>query len=239
VLPVERRVVKALRPVLTRAAGVPMPGDSVFDAVVRLHAELDEVRALLTGDDASVRIVLTPESVVLAEARRSWTTLSLYGYRVDGVIANRVFPAEDADDWRAGWVVAQDAVLAEVEESFAGLPLWRSEYQPGEPVGVAAVRDLAAETYAGTDPLAVPDGEGPFRVTGDQHGTVLHLALPLVGKADVDLARNGDDLVVTVGSYRRLLAGPAGLARHRVAGARVEDGELQVRFVEEQRTAEA
>ena len=197
------------------------------------------MRALLTGDDASVRIVLTPESVVLAEARRSLTTLSLYGYRVDGVVANRVFPAEGADDWRAGWVVAQDAVLAEVEESFAGLPLWRSEYRPGEPVGVAAVRDLAADTYAGTDPLAAPEGEGPFRVTSDRHGTVLHLALPLAGKADVDLARNGDDLVVTVGSYRRLLTVPAGLARLRVAGARVEDGELQVRFVEEEKRAEA
>ena len=184
-----------------------------------------------------MRIVLTPESVVLAEARRSWTTLSLYGYRVDGVVANRVFPAEGADDWRAGWVVAQDAVLAEVEESFAGLPLWRSEYRPGEPVGVEALRELAAETYAGADPLAVPEGDGPFRVTshgpGDARGTVLHLALPLVGRADVDLARNGDDLVVTVGSYRRLLTVPAGLARHRVAGARVEDGELQVRFREQ------
>ncbi len=110
VLPVERRVVKALRPVLTRAAGVPMPGDTVFDAVERLHAELDEVRTLLTGPAATVRLVLTPEAVVLAEARRSYTTLSLFGYRVDGVVANRVFPAADADDWRAGWVVAQDAV---------------------------------------------------------------------------------------------------------------------------------
>jgi arsenite/tail-anchored protein-transporting ATPase len=237
VLPVERRVVKALRPVLTRAAGVPMPGDTVFDAVVRLHAELDEVRELLTGPEASVRIVLTPESVVLAEARRSWTTLSLYGYRVDGVVANRVFPAEGADDWRAGWVVAQDAVLAEVEESFAGLPLWRSEYRRGEPVGVAALRDLAAETYAGADPLVVSGGEGPFRVTSDRHGTVVHLALPLAGRADVDLARNGDELVVTVGSYRRLLTVPAGLARLRVAGARVEDCELQVRFVEERERA--
>ena len=233
ILPVERRVVKALRPVLTRAAGVPMPGDAVFDAVVRLHAELDEVRELLTGPDASVRIVLTPESVVLAEARRSWTTLSLYGYRVDGVVANRVFPADGADDWRAGWVLAQDAVLAEVEESFAGLPLWRSEYRPGEPVGVTALRDLAAETYEGADPLAVPEGDGPFRMTSHATGTVLHLALPLADRADVDLARNGDDLVVTVGSYRRLLTVPSGLSRHRVAGARVEDGELQVRFVED------
>ncbi len=120
VFPVERRVVKALRPVLSRAAGVPMPEDSVFDAVERLHVELDEVRALLSGPDSSVRLVLTPENVVLAEARRSYTTLSLFGYRVDGVVANRVFPVAGADDWRSGWIAAQDAVLVQVTESFAG-----------------------------------------------------------------------------------------------------------------------
>ena len=85
---------------------------------------------MLTGPDASVRLVLTPETVVVAEARRSLTTLSLYGYRVDGVVANRVFPADGADAWRDGWVEAQAAVLAEVEQSFAGLPIWRSSYQP-------------------------------------------------------------------------------------------------------------
>ena len=217
VLPVERRVVKALRPVLTRAAGVPMPGDAVFDAVERLHAELDEVRALLTGPRSTVRLVLTPEAVVLAEARRSYTTLSLFGYRVDGVVANRVFPAAGADDWRAGWVVAQDRVLDEVAQSFAGLPLWRSEYRAGEPVGVPALVALAAEAYDGADPLAVPDGDEPFRLTRDARGTVLHLALPGVSRTDVDLARHGDDLVVTVGSYRRLLTVPAGLSRHRSA----------------------
>ena len=232
VLPVERRVVKALRPVLTRAAGVPMPGDSVFDAVERLHAELDEVRTLLTGPGSTVRLVLTPEAVVLAEARRSYTTLSLFGYRVDGVVANRLFPAGGADDWRAGWVVAQDEVLEQVAESFAGLPVWRSEYRPAEPVGVPVLMTLAEEAYAGADPLAVPDGDGPLRLTRDPRGAVLHLALPGVTRAEVDLARNGDDLVVTVGSYRRLLTVPAGLARHRVAGARVQDGELQVRFVD-------
>jgi len=243
VLPVERRVVKALRPVLTRAAGVPMPGDTVFDAVERLHAELDEVRTLLTGPQSTVRLVLTPESVVLAEARRSYTTLSLFGYRVDGVVANRVFPSDGADDWRAAWVVAQDAVMEDVLESFAGLPVWRSEYRPGEPVGLAALATLASEAYDGADPLAVPDGEGPFRLTRDRRGAVLHLALPNVSRTDVDLARNGNDLVVTVGPYRRLLTVPAGLARHRVTGARVaqldgQGGELQVRFVEENERAE-
>ena len=230
VLPVERRVVKALKPVLTRAAGVPMPGDTVFDAVERLHAELDEVQSLLSGDGASVRLVLTPESVVLAEARRSYTTLSLYGYRVDGVVANRVFPAGGGDDWRTGWVNAQDRVLAEAAQSFTGLPIWRSVYRTAEPVGVPALTDLARELYGGDDPLAAPRGSGPFRVSRNDRGAVLRLALPNVTRAEVDLARHGDDLVVTVGSYRRLLTLPAGLSRHRIAGARVDDGELQVRF---------
>ena len=50
---------------------------------------------------------------------------------------------------------------------------------------------------------------------------------------DVDLARDGDDLVSPVASYRRRVTLPAGLARRRVAGARVDGGELQVRFAGE------
>jgi arsenite-transporting ATPase len=231
VFPMQQRVVKALRPVLNKAAGVPMPGGSVFSAIERLHAELDEVRALLSGPEASVRIVLTPESVVLAEARRSYTTLCLYGYRVDGVVANRVFPAEGADDWRARWVLAQDDVLQQVEESFAGLPLWRSEYGDVEPVGVQALATLATALYDGDDPVATPTVKSPFDVVTISGGVQMRLRLPFVSRDQVDLARSGDELVVTVGQYRRLLTLPAGLARLRVAGARVDDdGVLRVRF---------
>jgi arsenite/tail-anchored protein-transporting ATPase len=233
VFPVERRVVKALRPVLTRAAGVPMPEDDVFAAVERLHAELDQVRALLTGREASVRLVLTPEQVVLAEARRSFTTLSLFGYRVDGVVANRVFPGGDADPWRAGWVAAQAGVLDQVADSFAGVEVWHSEYRASEPMGLTALADFGRQVYGDSDPLAVPPAREPFRITRTSDGAVLRLWLPFVGRSDVDLARDGDDLVVTVASYRRLLTLPAGLARHRVAGARVDGGELQVRFAAE------
>jgi arsenite-transporting ATPase len=188
---------------------------------------------LLTGRDASVRLVLTPEQVVLAEARRSYTTLSLFGYRVDGVVANRVFPGDGADPWRAGWVTAQASVLEQVADSFADVEVWHSEYRPSEPVGLAALADLGRQVYGDRDPLAVPEGQEPFRVTRTTDGAVMHLRLPFVGRADVDLARDGDDLVVTVASYRRLLTLPAGLARHRVAGARVDGGELQVRFAAE------
>ncbi len=234
IFPAERRVVKVLKPLLTKASGVPMPGDPVFDAVERLYGDLDELRGILSGPRSSVRLVLTPENVVLAEARRSYTTLSLFGYRVDGVVANRVFPPADADPWRAAWVQAQERVLGDVEQSFHGLPIWRSEYRGSEPVGVDTLRRLAVEVYGERDALAAPVGKGPFRLTRSGRGSVVHVALPGASESEVDLARNGDELVVTVGSYRRVLAIPSGLAHHHVVDASVRAGELLVRFAPNQ-----
>ncbi len=232
VLPVERRVVKALRPVLSRAAGVPMPGDSVFDAIERLHADLDDVRTVLTGPETSVRLVLTPESVVLAEARRAYTCLTLFGYTVDAAIVNRVFPAGGTDEWRTTWVDAQARVMADVADSFAGLDLRTSVYRASEPVGHQQLLDLARAVYGEDDPLASGHARTPMGVRSPPGGLVLALPLPLVDRDDVRLARKGDELVVSVASYRRLVTLPSGLTRHRVAGARVHDGELQVRFTD-------
>jgi arsenite-transporting ATPase len=210
-----------------------MPEDSVFDAIERLHAELDDVRALLTGLHASVRLVLTPESVVLAEARRAYTFLTLFGYAVDAAVVNRVFPDDaDADAWRAGWVQSQARVLAEAADSFAGMPLWTSVYRSSEPVGRIELLDLARSVYGDADPLRGGADGSPMSVCETTYGRILSLPLPLTAQEDVRLARKGDELVVSVASYRRLLTLPSGLARHRVAGARVHEGELQVRFVE-------
>jgi arsenite-transporting ATPase len=232
VLPVERRVVKALRPVLSRAAGVPMPRDSVFDAIERLHGELADVRGLLTGRDACLRLVLTPESVVVAEARRLLTSLSLFGYRVDGVVANKVFPADGADAWRQQWVSSQSAILAEVEESFAPLAIWRGAYGPREPVGLDALRAFATALYGDSDPLAVARGPRPVEIASRGTSTRVRVQLPFADRGSVSVARHGDELVVTVGSCRRLISLPAALRSAAVADARLSDGALVVRFEE-------
>ena len=157
ILNVERKVVRTSGRCSTKAAGIPMPDDNVFDALRRLHRDLADIRALLAGPDASVRLVLTPESVVVAEARRSLTTLSLYGYRVDGVIANRVFPAAGADNWRRQWVAAQRGILDDVADSFRPLPIWESPYRACEPVGVEELAAFAVEMYGERRPVRAGD----------------------------------------------------------------------------------
>ena len=232
VFPVERRVLRGLRPLLSRTVTTPLPHDAVFAAVERLHAELTDVHALLTdAASASVRLVLTPEAVVVAEARRTLTSLSLYGYRVDGVVANRVFPTGGRDKWRAGWVAAQRAQLADVVASFAPLPVLQSPYQPDEPVGTEQLTRFATAVYGADDPLASAPVEEPLRVDRTVDGFALSLALPFAERGDVDLARRGDELVVTVGAHRRQLALPSALRRCDVTGARFVDGRLLVDFV--------
>src|SRR5690625_811316 len=89
--------------------------------------------------------------------------------------------------------------------------------------------EFGSQIYGGDDPFAEPAGE-PMTVTRDGDRIDLRLALPLADTGNVQLARHGGDLVVTVGSYRRVLALPAMLTRLDIHKARVIDGRLEVRF---------
>jgi len=229
VFPAQRRALRAVRPLLSRVSGPAVPHDSVFEAVARLHTQLSEVRELLTAPTTSVRLVLTPEAVVVAEARRTLTSLALYGYQVDGLVANRVFAAS-GDGWTAGWVAAQQQQLDAVRRDTAPLPLLESAYAAGEPVGLQALIDVGEALYGDQDPSRSEPVEDLVGVTQDRDGFLLSLALPLARLEDVDLARSGDELVVTVGGRRRLLALPGALCRCTVTGARLLGGRLVVRF---------
>lgn len=231
VFPTHRRVVRTMRPVLHGLGATEgMPDDAVFEAAARLHADLAQVQALLTDPaTTSVRLVLTPESVVVAEARRTYTALALYGYPVDAVVANRIVPDGD-DPWRSAWAASQTQQLERVEESFVGLPVHRSPYRAAEPIGLAALAEVAEELYGDTDPLAFSAPAEASTVFADGDDYVLSMPLPLAEAGDLDLARSGDELVLTVAGRRRLLALPSGLRRCAVAGAALADGTLRVRF---------
>jgi arsenite-transporting ATPase len=124
-------------------------------------------------------------------------------------------------------VEAQAGHLAEVEQSFAPLPVHTVPYLDAEPVGPAALARVAEAMYGASDPFAPPTADPPLRITPEGE---LILALPFAEKGEVDLARKGDELIVNAGSYRRVLALPAALARRSVREAVLRDGFLRVRF---------
>ena len=185
---------------------------------------------MLRAPTTSVRLVLTPEAVVIAEAKRTRTALALHGFSVDSVVANRVVPAGGRDAWRQAWVRSQTARLAEVEEALAPLPMLRAPYLPAEPVGPEALSRMAGEVFGGVDNLLAITDHGGWSVERADEGYDVVVDLPLARAGDVDLARCGDELVLTLGSWRRVVLLPSALRRCVVRSARMRQGRLRVHF---------
>ena len=229
--PVGRRLNKVVAPVLGRMTSLPVAGDDVFSAGQRVFDRLEAVKALL-GDTtrSSVRLVVTPERMVVAEARRTHTYLSLFGYSVDAVVANRLLPDAIDDPWFDFWKSSHAEQLAVIHEGFAPVPVLRAELQAAEPLGAAALRRFADEIYGDLEPTAVLHRSEPLRVESHDGGRRLVQALPFGDRDELSLARREDELIVSVGPYRRAIVLPDSLRSRRVADARLADGELVVEF---------
>src|SRR6478672_4141254 len=228
----QRRLTRLARPILQRVSGVPIAADGVFDAVRRFYDRLDGVRELLTdGDITSARLVVNPERLVVAEARRTFTYLSLFGYHVDAVIANRLLPPELDHPWLTQWRATQSAHLDVISAAFAPLPLLAAELANEEIVGMPALSIFAKNLYGDADVAARLSRTEPFQVNPSGDALLLSVQLPFTERDDVRLGRTGDELVLTVGPHRRALVLPDSLVRREVAGARFVDDRLVVEFV--------
>jgi arsenite/tail-anchored protein-transporting ATPase len=238
-MPAQRGLLRTLRPAAQAAAGLPLPGVQVLETLRRWRESLGDIQSVLTAETTSVRLVLTPERVVIAESRRTLTSLGLYGVAVDQVMVNRVFPEADQGSahagWLAGWNLAQQRGLLEVRQSFDPLPIVITPYLSREPVGADALAALAeARTGDIRDVLTTSPAEG-MRVGPEGGGYLLTLPLPLVRAGEVDLKRRDDELLISVGDQRRVLSLPSVLRRCVVTGATVRNATLRVQFVPDEK----
>ena len=231
VFPATRRMNRVVGPVLRRVSNLPIAGDEVFGAGLRFYDRLDEARRLLGDPErASVRLVVNPERMVVAEARRTFTYLSLFGYSVDAVVANRLLPEAVTDPWFDRWRAVQGEHLDAIESGFAPLPVLRVELADTEIVGLDRLRVLAEVLYRHHPPEAVLHRGRPFTVERIDDGWVMGIELPFAGHDDLELGRKRDELLIRVGPYRRQVTLPDSLRRRSVASASLRDGVLRVHF---------
>ena len=229
--PVSRRVNKAVGPVLKRVTTLPVANDTVFAAGRRFYDRLDGVRELLSdAATTNVRLVVNPERMVIAEARRLFTYLSLFGYGVDAVIANRLLPDAVTDPWFKAWKEAHAEHLSAIEEGFSPLPVLRAELAPDELVGVDRLRTFGEVLYGDMDAASVLHEGEPLTVERRGEDFVLSLELPFADSDDLELGRVEDELLVRVGPYRRGIVLPDSLKRRTVSGAKMVGDRLEVNF---------
>ncbi|HEX7166756.1 MAG TPA: ArsA family ATPase [Acidimicrobiales bacterium] len=236
--PAGRTITNVLRPVLSRLTTLPVAGDDVFDASRRFYERLDGVRELLVDPDlTTVRLVVNPERMVIAEARRMATYLSLFGYTVDAVVANRLLPDEITDPWFKAWKETHAEHLGTIQEGFAPLPVLEGELACDEIAGLPALRAFGDALYGDVDAAAVLHRDAPLRVDRRDGELVLSIALPFADRDDLEVGRREGELLVRVGPHRRAVALPDSLRRRAVRGATMSGDRLEVTFGNPEETA--
>lgn len=229
--PASRRLTRVVGPILARVSDVPMATPEVFDAVERFHAQLISVRDLLTDDTlTTARIVVTPEQVVLAEARRTFTYLSMFGYHTDAVVVNRLLPPGSDDPFLARMLAAQEHQMRDVADEFHPLRILSSPHAGAEVIGAEALCRHGATLWAGVDPLSDLSPGSPVRISYRDDHPVLVISLPNTTSEEIDLTSTDGDLAVAVGPYRRNLALPSALRGRHVTRAEVAGEELRIEF---------
>jgi arsenite-transporting ATPase len=230
IAPLGRRMTKLGRPMLERVLGIPIPRDEVFAAAERLLDRLAEVHRLLSDpDQTSVRITLALDKLSVAEARRSYTYFHLFGYPSDMIIANRVLP-ENAGPYFAGLRKAQQRYLPIVEQEFGPVPVRTVPQFDHEMVGIDQLREIGVALFGDGDPTAVHYRGEPYKVSRENGGYVLQVALPFTEKGELHLSRRSDELVLEVGGWRRTLLLPRALIDAPTKGAKMDDGTLRIQF---------
>ena len=231
-LRLQRAAAKIAEPIASGLVGAPLPKAEVFAEAERLlYKTLDRLRARLLSKETSIRLVVTPETMVIDEARRSLTDLALFELASDAVVINRVWPEEALrESFFKDWGRSQEERLREVETHFSPMGILVAPLQADEVSGADALAAHGEALFGGLDPIGVLGTRPGLRF--ERTASRASLRLPVNGRdaGAFDVLRVENELVIGVEGRRRRIPLPAGFASLEVARVSVEAGELLVSF---------
>ena len=234
-----------------------MPEQDALAGLPKLVDDVKELQQVLSdAQTTSYRVVINPEKMVIKEAARTVTYLSLFECPVDAVVVNRILPGvrtQGAETGGAGGETLledgeaalsapsndpylrqlqenQARYLVEIERDFYPLPILYSSWRSEEVVGFAPLRSLADEMYGQRDPGEVMFVGQVQEIEEQGNDFVLNLPLPHIELDKIRLKKRGDELFITIGNFKREYLLPAVLAQREASGAVFAGGILRIRF---------
>ena len=230
VFTLERRVMKAVRPIMNAMGPIEAPPDSYFGNIADLFQKIQGMDAILQDPQTtSVRLVTNPEKMVLRETQRAFVYFCLHGLTVDQVIVNRVLPEGISDPFFEGRRKTQAAILSEIENFFSPIPVTTVPLFNQEVMGVPGLQALSDGLYRKTDdPSLVTRTERAYSFTAVDGHYEVRLRMPFVQKGEIGLFKKSDELVIEVGTLRRHVGLPTTMAAMVPVKARMEQDVLVV-----------
>lgn len=231
-----RNLIKIARATVGRVMKTPMPSDRVLEDIESIRRRLAKVKEIMTDPGkTSVRLVVNPEKMVITETMRAYSYLSLYGYTVESVIVNRIFPEDSGEGYFREKLEEQRKHLEQIEAAFSPMKMLRANIFSTEIIGQASLELLADMLFGSSDPIEIYSTEKPMRMYEEDGRQILALKIPfrIDDSRRVELYNRKDLLIVTMGSYKRMITLPHSYASMEVGGAEFVDGWLKIRFEEE------
>jgi arsenite-transporting ATPase len=230
VMPMKRKMVKVAGPMIQRVTKIPMPKDALFAEIEVLFEKLERLQTLMLNKEiVSLRIVTTPEKIVIKETKRNFTCLHLYDYNVDAIIVNKVYPKEALEGYFNKWVSLQEEGLQELEESFRDVPIFKLMLQKHELTSIPVLEAIST-FYGDVNPDAILGTQKIFTVVkvGDQQR--LDIYLPFMEKHEMELSQNGGEIHISIRNEKRCFSLPAELHGKDIVSAKLENGVLTIQF---------
>nr|WP_167957006.1 ArsA family ATPase [Anaerosporobacter faecicola] len=227
ILPMKRKATKVAGPMVEKVTKIPMPKESVFDDIEMLDDKLTRLQTIMMDKKiTSIRIVTTPERIVIKEAKRNFTCLHLYNYNVDAIIVNKIYPKAALDGYFSKWNELQDEGMEEIKQSFSMLPIFRMELLKNELNTLTVLKQVADSLYGAFNPADIFFVDQIFEVKKCGKEQMLRLHLPFANKEQMELNQKGDELQVKFNNESRCFLLPDSLKGKEVVGAKFEDGWL-------------
>ncbi len=229
--PIKRKGAKLVKPVIEATIKIPVPGDETFDEIESLYSKIDELHKLMQDKEkVSIRIVTTPEKIVIKEAKRSFSYLHLFDYNVDGIIINKIFSKESLSGYFEKWNEIQTSSIHDIYESFNGIPIFKLELLDTELRGYDALQKVGGLLYENTDPEQVLFKDKIFDVAKEAQGYNFMINMPFVDKHELKLMQKGDEITISIKNEKRSFILPAKLKSKEITGAKYDEGKLNIHF---------
>lgn len=229
--PIGKVGVRMLAPISKSVFKVEMPNKSAMNDIEKMYLKLVELQELLKNRDVtSIRIVTTPEKMVVEETKRNYMYMNLYNFNVDGLYINRILPKDIDNDFFNQWIVIQREYITCLKESFSALPIYEIPWYEEELRGVDNIKRIVEDVLSEKEVFegkTITERECFKQI---ETGYQLDVFLPCADKSSIDLYQGTTDIVIKIGNFKRNIPLPNILRNYVVAGAKFDEGTLRILF---------
>lgn len=228
--PLGKVAVKLLSPVSKAFYKIELPNKKAMNDIEGLYLKLQELQELFKNREVtSVRIVTTPEKMVVEETKRNYMYMNLYNFNVDGLYINRILPKDIDNRFFDEWLQIQSQYIEEIKNTFQALPIYEIPWYEEELKGRKAIERIIEDALM-EDVFCMREITGREMFQMNEKGYLLDVSLPGVDKKEMDLYQSGTDVVIKIKNFKRNIPLPNVLRGYDITSAKLEEGILHIQF---------